>query len=105
MYKSPINIEDLGTQMAERFDEEILNYSINVMQKYGITVKPYELIRALEYDRNQYEKGYQDGYQDGLKERQKGKWFDAHTCIRCTNCKSVFNRYVCDRQSYCGRNG
>lgn len=40
---------------------------LRAVQKYGINVDKEELLRALQYDRNQYEKGYDDGKADALK--------------------------------------
>lgn len=53
-YKSPIEIiyGDIQTQIE--------NDIYNVVQSYGINVSKEELIRALKYDRDQYEKGYAD---------------------------------------------
>ena len=54
MYKSPIDI--IYGQMETQMEGDILR----AVQKYGITVDKEELIRALQYDRGQYEKGYAD---------------------------------------------
>ena len=54
-YKSPVNIINQGFQTKLEGDiyEAILSY--------GVDVDKDELIKALKYDRNQYEKGYIDG--------------------------------------------
>ncbi len=59
MYKSPIEISmgQIETQIAKQNDEMIYKAIVNC----GINVDKEELIRALQYDRNQYQKGYQDG--------------------------------------------
>ena len=49
-------IELIYGKMKNQLDNDI--YS--VVQSYGIKVDKDELIKALEYDRNQYEKGYAD---------------------------------------------
>lgn len=54
-YKSPIEI--IMGQM--RMEQE--NETYRVVQSYGVNVDKDELIRALQYDRGQYEKGYADG--------------------------------------------
>lgn len=56
MYKSPIEI--IQGQMTTAFDGEILKS----VQKVGINVDKTELLKALAYDRGQYDKGYKDGY-------------------------------------------
>jgi hypothetical protein len=49
---------------------------LRAVQKYGINVDKEELIRALQYDRNQYEKGYADGKADAMAE-----------LVRCKDCE------------------
>ena len=54
-YKSPIEI--ITGQMRSEVDNGIYK----AVQGYGVNVDKEELIRALQYDRGQYEKGYADG--------------------------------------------
>lgn len=54
MYKSPIEIIYGG--MQTRLEGEILL----AVQQVGVNVDKEELIKALDYDRKQYEKGYAD---------------------------------------------
>ena len=61
MYESPIKI--ITGKMQTRFDDEI--YS--AVQNVGINVDREELLKALEYDRGQYEKGYEDGCKDAFE--------------------------------------
>lgn len=56
MYKSPIEI--LTGEMQTQFENDIYR----VVQSYEIAVDKEELVKALRYDREQYEKGYHDGY-------------------------------------------
>ena len=53
-YKSPIEI--VYGDLKSQIEGDI--YS--VVQSYGINVDKHELIKALEYDRDQYDKGYAD---------------------------------------------
>lgn len=53
-YKPPINI--IQEKMTTEFDNDVLKAIINV----GVKVNKDELIKALEYDRNQYLQGYED---------------------------------------------
>lgn len=64
MYESPINlvVQDITTQMKQEEEKMILE----AIRKYGVVVDKEELIKALEYDRNQYSKGYKDGVNDVL---------------------------------------
>ena len=59
MYKSPIEmlITDIQHQIVKQQDEEIYQAVLN----YIPNIDKAELIRALQYDRDQYEKGFQDG--------------------------------------------
>ncbi len=78
MYESPIDmlIADIQHQIAEQQDEQIYNAVVSV----GINVDKEELIRALQYDRQQYELGYADGKVDAMAE-----------LVRCKDCKYFFS--------------
>lgn len=67
-YESPINI--ISQQMKIQMEDEIMK----AVQRVGINVDKDELIRALQYDRGQYQKGYMDGFRDALdgKEQEEG---------------------------------
>lgn len=60
MYESPITkyMRDIETQIREAEDEQLM---YEVKQAIGFAVDKQELIKALEYDRDQYNKGYEDG--------------------------------------------
>ena len=55
MYKSPIEI--IQGELETQFEGEVLK----AVQRVGVTVDKEELLKALNHDRNQYEKGYEDG--------------------------------------------
>ena len=55
LYQSPIEI--IMQEMHTQFDDEVFKAT----QTYGINVDKNELIKALEYDRDQYNKGFADG--------------------------------------------
>lgn len=63
MYESPIEL------VVSQFQTEIIkqqeNQVIKAVQSVGVNVDKAELLRALAYDRDQYEKGYTDGYEAG----------------------------------------
>lgn len=60
MYESPIEL--MMKQVEERIVEQRENEVVAaVNQAFGVNVDKAELIKALNYDRNQYEKGYSDG--------------------------------------------
>lgn len=54
-YESPIEI--LQKQVTYEMEENVMR----AVQSYGINVNKDELIKALMYDRQQYQKGYEDG--------------------------------------------
>ena len=77
MYKSPIEITE--KQMRMEFDDCIWK----AVQDYAVSVDKEELIKALRYDRDQYEKGYADGKIAAMKE-----------ILRCKDCiHAKYNDY------------
>lgn len=58
MYKSPIEV------LSQSLKLEIEKGVYKAVENYGINVDKDELIKALQYDRNQYNKGYADGYSE-----------------------------------------
>lgn len=65
-YLSPINIwitetmQDFHNNIEEQVYKEVINVGISVDKK--------ELLKALEYDRNQYDKGFKDGVESIIGE-------------------------------------
>ena len=55
MYISPIEIKP--SDYLATMEKNV----VKVVQHYGIAVERDELIRALRYDREQYDRGYEDG--------------------------------------------
>lgn len=60
MYQSPIEITFGAMKMVERQADEIEKYVYEYMQEIGVNVDREELLKALRYDRDQYEKGFAD---------------------------------------------
>lgn len=61
MYESPINIiESAVTELQKQQEEGVFC----LIRNYGITVDKEELLKALAYDRDQYNKGYDDGVRE-----------------------------------------
>lgn len=75
MYRSPIEIT--YGQMQMQIDNDI----VRAVQSYNVNVDREELIRALQYDRNQYEKGYMDGKAAAMDE-----------LVRCKDCVHCMDR-------------
>lgn len=65
MYKSPIEV--IYGQLQTKFEGDV----VKAVQSYNINVDRDELIKALAYDRDQYEAGYRDAMA---------------TIVRCKDC-------------------
>ena len=78
MYNSPIEllVTDIQNQIVKQQDEEIYQAVLH----YVPNVDKEELLRALQYDRGQYEKGYSDGKADAMAD-----------LVRCKDCQ--FSKY------------
>ena len=61
MYESPILITQIGDQIGTELVEQEEAYVFSVVKRMYVDVDKDELIRALDYDRGQYDKGYFDG--------------------------------------------
>lgn len=72
MYESPIKltIDNLLTKVVKRQEDDVLEY----IQRLGINVNKEELIKALNCDREQYEKGYKDRDAEIVRCRQCEYW-------------------------------
>ena len=108
-YESPIEI--ICGEMKNQLENDV--YSL--VQSYGVKVDKDELMKALEYDRNQYQQGYSDAKAE--TERKKGKWQRRkdEDCWECSECHAVLensdignhNFYYCyhcgaDMMDICG---
>ena len=79
-YQSPIEV--IQTQMRNVIEGEIYKAVMGV----GVTVDKDELMKALAYDRNQYQKGYKD------RDDQ---------IVRCKNCRFLIDHYGFMDDGYC----
>ena len=78
MYESPIEliISDVANKITEEQDKLIENkICCTINTKYGISINEEELMRALAYDRDQYNIGYLDGKRDAEIERENPRKF------------------------------
>ena len=64
-YESPIEL------IVGEMEHQIADKMFKVIQSYDIKVDKDELIKALRYDRQQYEKGYKEGYNKGCEHGAK----------------------------------
>ena len=63
MYNSPIDV--ITRQLRTQQEDHVFK----AVQEVGITVDKEELLKALKYDRDQYNNGYHNGYHDALVAR------------------------------------
>ena len=86
-YESPIittAIQDMSNAIVEAKDNMII---AKVQETIGIDVDKGELLRALAFDREQYQAGYRDG-----KAEREADWIvnGDEMKITCGNCKETF---------------
>ena len=62
MYESPIKI--IAGKIQTQIDDEIYR----AVQNVGINVDREELLKALEYDRGQYEEGFREGEKHTMRQ-------------------------------------
>jgi hypothetical protein len=68
-YDPPISLA--LAEFQNGVEEQLGNGVMEYLYSIDIHVDKEELIKALQYDRGQYEKGYQDGCRDSQK---RGQW-------------------------------
>ena len=99
-YKSPIEITygDLKTRIEDN--------AYSVVQSYGINVDKAELLKALEYDREQYRQGYADGQKEERTAKVAHKWtmmlnpFDESTSPTEAGCYRIIDMYGTEMTDY-----
>lgn len=66
MYKSPIEIiNKIAEKASKALDDKVESAIQSYEATYDVAINRDELLKALKYDRRQYDKGYNDGYEDG----------------------------------------
>lgn len=68
MWESPINVMEIQDSFVSEIKEKTEEMVFTEIKRIGIDVDKEELIKALQYDRGQYEKGHKDGYEFGIDE-------------------------------------
>ena len=86
-YQSPIEL------IQGNLQTQIENNCVKAVQSYGFNVDKEELRKALEYDRNQYEKGYADARE--RYKRPSGEWIKEEDGVRskCSLCGFKYADY------------
>lgn len=64
-YKSPISVFFFDEYFKDKLSEDVDNLIHQAVLKVQIDVDKPRLLRALNYDSKQYDKGYSDGYFNG----------------------------------------
>ena len=84
-YESMINLftKDMQMRLVEEQDKQI----VKAVQEIGINVNKEELIRALEYDRDQYKKGYEDRDSEIVRCKDCEYWQDNNWGYPNPNCR------------------
>jgi len=110
VYESPISVisQMVNEQIREVQNQEENAIVAEISKKIGVDVDKTELIRALSYDRHQYEKGYVDGRWFGIHEVmskvkrisnsqaiQKER-FDYYDEKSVAEYKEFIKRHICD---------
>ncbi len=95
MYSSPINrvLDDIRYQIVQQGENQIME----AVQKCNIIVDKDELVKALRYDRDQYDKGYKDAINDlpiikAAQSISKERYPDENTLLEF---KDIFKKELC----------
>ena len=75
MYDPPVDI------IYDKVKYNLENGIMEAIQRVGINVDKTELLRAMQYDRDQYHKGFSDGKLSGYAERD----MEIVRCAECTH--------------------
>ena len=90
MYKSPISIYETAMQtIMEQRENAIV---AKVQDAFDVQVDKDELIRALKYDRGQYEAGYKDGKAAAMDEKVLCK-----DCVHGSHVDTPEGRVWCEK--------
>ena len=91
MWENPIEIiqTDIQYKVVDEYEKQILK----AIQSYGISVNKKELVKALNYDRNQYEKGYADA-------KAEHRWIPCSERLPVQNGVYVVTRTISDGFEY-----
>lgn len=84
MYESPISITE---RIAHEIAKEKENQVFKAIAQIVVDVDEEEIIKALKYDREQYEKGYRDGLEAAV--------VHAHWNFECVELNGGHKLYTC----------
>ncbi len=106
MYEDPIIIfhRQISDEIIKQTNDGIIR---EIQHQIGVDINKDELIKALNYDRDQFNKGYRDGYQVGYNiglssmadMTQRGEWIYSEPWktvkTKCSLCGHDFTEYIC----------
>lgn len=81
-YQSPLEMiyDDPMERAIQKIQKETDEFIYQTVINTGVKVDKDELVKALQYDRQQYEQGYKDGYYAGKEDSRKhGQWLVRET--------------------------
>lgn len=90
-YISPISVTadtKINEYLKEKQEEKDNCILLVIEETLNVNVDKQELIKALQYDRNQYEKGYEDAKRQ--YDRGHGYWIEFWDYLKCSNCNYEF---------------
>lgn len=102
-YESPITtmVTEIQDNIAKRFTEQTENLIYQEVRNVGVCVDKEELIKALQYDRNQYEKGYADAMRvlEDIKAEIDAEcgfkqWEDYDYCSGLIKAKKIIDNHI-----------
>ena len=103
-YQSPLEMiyDDPMEKTIQKIQKETDEFIYQTVINTGVKVDKDELVKALQYDRQQYEKGYADGYEAGKSDaREHGQWlrnYDKEYPWKCSICGLP---YTSNCHNYC----
>jgi hypothetical protein len=74
MYESPIELitKTIMSEIVKNQEEQVMN----AVQGVSVNVDKDEILKALAYDRQQYQKGYRDGIRDVIEKlKEKSTYY------------------------------
>ena len=93
-YNSPIEI------IMNNLQTEIENQMVKAVQNVGITVDKEELLKALNYDREEYEKGYVDAKSE-IVHCKDCKYYSRNNVLIGNICKRIHTIFPMQENDFC----